>query len=55
MAEEHKFCVRVPIEWHRKAKAEAALMGLSLGKLVVIAVNEYIEREKARKGGKRDG
>ena len=38
-----------PDDLHRKAKAEAALMGISLKEFIIRALNEYLEKQK---GGK---
>ncbi len=38
-----------PEDLHRKAKAEAALMGISLKELIIRALTEYL---KKKKGGK---
>lgn len=35
-----------PVELHRKAKARAALMGISLKELFVRAVAEYLKKQK---------
>ena len=35
-----------PEDLHRKAKAEAALMGISLKELIIRAINEYIKKSK---------
>ena len=35
-----------PEDLHRKAKAEAALMGISLKELVVRAITEYLKKKK---------
>jgi len=43
------FTIRVPKEWHRKTKSEAALRGISLGRLIVEAVNEYLSNERREK------
>lgn len=40
------FSIRVTEDWHKKAKSEAALLGIPLGKFVEMAVNEYIEKNK---------
>jgi len=43
-----------PDDLHRKAKSEAALMGISLKELFIRAVKEYIEKKKRnekKKGG----
>ena len=37
-----------PDELHRKAKAEAALMGISLKELFIRAVEEYLKQQKGR-------
>ncbi len=37
-----------PEDLHRKAKAEAALMGISLKELIIRAITEYL---KDKKGG----
>ena len=39
-----------PDDLHRKAKAEAALMGVSMKELIIRAIQEYLERRK-KKGG----
>ncbi|MCL6447611.1 MAG: hypothetical protein K6U04_05570 [Armatimonadetes bacterium] len=49
---DHKMLIRVPVEWHRQVKAEAALLGMSMSKLVITAVNEYLEKVKE---AKKDG
>jgi len=35
-----------PDDLHRKAKAEAALMGISLKELIIRAINDYIKKSK---------
>ena len=35
-----------PEELHRKAKAKAAMMGISLRELIIRAITEYIKKEK---------
>ena len=35
-----------PDDLHRKAKAEAALMGISLKELIIRAITEYIKKSK---------
>ena len=35
-----------PDELHRKAKAEAALMGISLKELIIRAITEYLKKNK---------
>ncbi len=37
-----------PEELHRKAKAEAALMGISLKELIIRALTEYLKKKKGR-------
>ena len=37
-----------PEELHRKAKSEAALMGISLKELIIRALNEYLKKKKGR-------
>ena len=37
-----------PDDLHRKAKAEAALMGISLKELIVRAITEYLKKKKKR-------
>jgi len=37
-----------PDELHRKAKAEAALMGISLKELIIRAITEYLKKQKGR-------
>lgn len=46
MQNDYKMVVRVPKEWHRRVKAEAALRGISLSQLIRDAVNEYLEKDK---------
>ncbi len=35
-----------PDELHRKAKSEAALMGISLKEFIIRALEEYIDKKK---------
>jgi predicted HicB family RNase H-like nuclease len=35
-----------PNDLHRKAKAEAALMGISLKELIIRAITEYLKKSK---------
>ena len=35
-----------PEDLHRKAKAEAALMGISLKELITRAITEYLKKKK---------
>ena len=35
-----------PDNLHRKAKAEAALMGISLKELIIRAITEYLKKSK---------
>ena len=35
-----------PDDLHRKAKAEAALMGISLQELIIRAITEYLKNKK---------
>ena len=37
-----------PDDLHRKAKAEAALMGISLKELIIRAITEYLKESKRR-------
>jgi predicted HicB family RNase H-like nuclease len=37
-----------PEDLHRKAKAEAALMGISLKELIIRAITEYLKKSKIR-------
>jgi predicted HicB family RNase H-like nuclease len=37
-----------PEDLHRKAKSEAALMGISLKELIVRALTEYLKKKKRR-------
>ena len=37
-----------PDDLHRKAKSEAALMGISLKELVIRALTEYLKKKKGR-------
>ena len=36
-----------PDNLHRKAKAEAALMGISLKELIIRAITEYLKKSKS--------
>ena len=40
--------IRVPDEWRQRLKVEAALRGTTMAKLVVRAVDEYLERNPVR-------
>jgi predicted HicB family RNase H-like nuclease len=35
-----------PDDLHRKAKAEAALMGISLKELIIRAITEYLKKKR---------
>jgi predicted HicB family RNase H-like nuclease len=35
-----------PEDLHRKAKAEAALMGISLKELIIRAITDYLKKKK---------
>jgi predicted HicB family RNase H-like nuclease len=35
-----------PDELHRKAKSEAALMGISMKELIIRAITEYLKKKK---------
>ena len=37
-----------PEDLHRKAKSEAALMGISLKELIIRALTEYLKKKKRR-------
>ena len=37
-----------PDDLHRRAKAEAALMGISLKELIIRAITEYLKKSKIR-------
>jgi predicted HicB family RNase H-like nuclease len=37
-----------PEDLHRKAKSEAALMGISLKELIIRALTEYLKNKKKR-------
>ena len=37
-----------PEDLHRKAKAEAALMGISMKELIIRAITEYLKKERRR-------
>jgi hypothetical protein len=37
-----------PDDLHRKAKAEAALMGISMKELIIRALTEYLKKKKGR-------
>jgi predicted HicB family RNase H-like nuclease len=45
--EDHKTMIvnAFPSDLHRKAKAKAAMMGISLKELVIRAITEYIKRQ----------
>lgn len=43
MEHDSKLTVRVPEEWHRQVKAEAALRGIAVSKLVRMAVDEWLK------------
>ena len=36
----------IPDDLHRKAKAKAAMEGITLKQLVIIAINEYLKKKK---------
>lgn len=38
-----------PEDLHRKAKSEAALMGISMKELIIRAITEYLKSKKERK------
>ena len=38
----------IPDDIHRKAKSEAALMGISLKEFVIRAITEYLKKKKRR-------
>lgn len=44
LALETKMAIRVPEEWHRHVKAEAALRGTTVSKLIRTAVNEWLKQ-----------
>jgi len=37
-----------PDDLHRRAKAEAALMGISLKELIIRAITEYLKKSKRK-------
>ena len=37
-----------PEDLHRKAKAEAALMGISMKEFIIRAITEYLKKSKRR-------
>ena len=37
-----------PEDLHRKAKSEAALMGISMKELIIRALTEYLKKQKKR-------
>lgn len=41
---ETKMAIRVPEEWHRRIKAEAALRGITVSWLIRTATDEYLKR-----------
>ncbi|MCL6479974.1 MAG: ribbon-helix-helix protein, CopG family [Peptococcaceae bacterium] len=56
MTLETKMAIRVPEEWHRQVKAEAALRGTTVSKLIRTAVDEWLKqnpREAAKDGKER--
>lgn len=38
-----KITIRLPLPWYRKLKSEAALRGLTVGRLVQLAVDEWVK------------
>ena len=40
-----KYIINLPDDLHRKSKAEAALMGISLKELIIRALKDYIKKE----------
>lgn len=53
MALESKLLIRVPEDWRRQVKAEAALRGITISQLIRTAVDEYLKqhpREEAKHG-----
>ena len=41
-----KYLIELPEDIHRKAKAEAALMGISLKELIIRALKKYLQKKK---------
>jgi len=39
---ETKMAIRVPLDWHRRVKAEAALRGMTVSRIVRVAVDEWL-------------
>lgn len=55
MALESKLLIRVPEDWRRRIKAEAALRGITVSWLIRTAVDEWLAnhpREEADRHGK---
>ncbi len=40
-----KYIIDFPEDFHRKAKSEAALMGISLKELIIKAIVEYLKKK----------
>lgn len=57
MEMETKLTIRVPEQWHREVKSEAALRGTTVSKLVRTAVNEWLKlnpREAQKQNGRKE-
>ncbi|MGB9866852.1 MAG: hypothetical protein ACPLPR_02950 [Bacillota bacterium] len=50
----YKMTLPVPQDWHRRVKAEAAIRGLKLNRLIMSAVDEWLKRNPIKEGN-RDG
>lgn len=47
-----KITIRLPLPWYRRLKSEAALRGLTVGRLVQLAVDEWVKNHPVE-GDKR--
>lgn len=57
MALDTKMAIRVPVDWHRQVKAEAALRGITVSWLIRISVDDWLARnprEEANKHGEEE-
>lgn len=51
MGLETKMAIRVPEDWHRQIKAEAALRGITVSWLIRVSVDEYLARHPREEAG----
>lgn len=45
-----KITIRLPLPWYRRLKSEAALRGLTVGRLVQLAVDEWVRNHPVEEG-----